>query len=115
MGKRPPALFCEPISFSPSEKEKGSRSQRKRELSKPEVHPVPPSCDSSFARFDLPAPNHLSAGNYAPHAILMMAVIDLPANTAKSKTFSYAASPEQGSGRLFPFLHRARRFFSFSE
>ena len=30
MGKRPPALFCEPISFSPSEKEMASRSQRKR-------------------------------------------------------------------------------------
>ena len=47
--------------------------RKERELPKPEVRPVPPSCDSSFARLDWPAPNHLSAGNYAPHAILMMA------------------------------------------
>ena len=48
--------------------------RKERERSKPEVHPVPPSCNSSRARSYLPAPNHLSAGNYAPHAILMMAV-----------------------------------------
>ena len=47
---------------------------------------MPPSCNSSLARSDLPAPNHLSAGNYAPHAILMMAVISLPTNTVKAKT-----------------------------
>ena len=50
------------------------------------MRPVPPSCNSSVTLSYLPAPNHLSAGNYAPHAILMMAVISLPANTAKAKT-----------------------------
>ena len=35
---------------------------------------MPPSCNSSFPRFDLPAPGHLTQSDYAPHAILMMAV-----------------------------------------
>ena len=35
---------------------------------------MPPSCNNSLNWSCLPAPSHLSVGNYAPHAILMMAV-----------------------------------------
>ena len=47
--------------------------RKERELPKPGAQTVPPSCDNSFAQSYLPAPGHISAGNYAPHAILMMA------------------------------------------
>ena len=47
---------------------------------------MPPSCNSSFTQSYLPAPSHLTSSDYAPHAILMMAVISLPTNTVKAKT-----------------------------
>ena len=67
--------FLKPFfSFSARKKRMVSIFQEKKEgCAKPELHPVPPSCNNSVAQSYLPAPDHLSAGNYAPHAILMMA------------------------------------------
>ena len=74
--------------LSPAEKEKNGFElpRKERRLCKPGVQTVPPSCDNSLNWLYLPALTHLSAGNYAPHAILMMAVISLPTNTVKAKT-----------------------------
>ena len=121
------ARIFEPILFFLPQKEKNGFNlpRKERGHSKSEVQPVPPSCDNSLNRPHLPAPNHLSAGNYAPHAILMMAVISLPANTAKSKTSMRRKSrarlwsiegvrgnhPKGFPGRLFLFL--AARHGSF--
>ena len=68
--------FFEPILFFLCQKEKnGFKLPRKeRGLLKPELQTVPPSCNSSHTRPYLPAPAHLTSSNYAPHAILMMAV-----------------------------------------
>ena len=68
-------FFLRPHFLFSARKGNGVARQRKRGLLKSEVHPVPPSCNNSVVRSYLPAPRHLSAGNYAPHAILMMAVI----------------------------------------
>ena len=67
--------FLNPFfSFSARKKRTVSICQEKKGgRAKPEVHPVPPSCDSSWNWPYLPALTHLSAGDYAPHAILMMA------------------------------------------
>ena len=80
--------FLNPFfSFSARKKRTVSIFQEKKEgLAKSGVHPAPPSCDNSLNWLYLPALTHLSAGNYAPHAILMMAVISLPTNTVKAKT-----------------------------
>ena len=59
---------------------------------------VPPSCDSSFARFDLPAPSHLSAGDYAPHAILMMADRQLLCDVVSSSAERRCAERRDLSG-----------------
>ena len=98
---------------------------------------VPPSCDSSFARFDLPAPSHLSAGDYAPHAILMMADRQLLCDVVSSSAERRCAERRDLSGgrderdgqlmaeifrvkfrttvRIGPlsFLGRLKPFFSF--
>ena len=55
--------------------------KRKRTGGNREVPTIPPSCDSSVAQSYLPAPNHLSAGDAAPRAILMMAGSYRLANT----------------------------------
>ena len=47
--------------------------KRKRTGGNREVPTIPPSCDSSVAQSYLPAPNHPTRSDYAPHAILMMA------------------------------------------
>ena len=47
---------------------------------------MPLSCDNSLNWPYLPALTHLSVRNYAPHAILMMAVISPPTDTVKTKT-----------------------------
>ena len=85
---------------------------------------MPPSCNSSRARSYLPAPNHLSAGNYAPHAILMMAVISLPTNTVKAKTSIRRKSRVRlwsiegvrgNHPKVFPGLFSFARRFLFGE
>ena len=76
-----------PSSFPKADRFAGSpfgsirKENGKRSSSKLDMQTVPPSCDSSVAQSDLPAPNHLSAGDYVPHAILMMAVGRHFANT----------------------------------
>ena len=57
---------------------------------------MPPSCNSSVTRSCLPAPDHLSAGDYAPHAILMMAVKRLRCNGSASLELAL----ELGFGQL---------------
>ena len=59
--------------------------RKEREPSKPEVQTVPPSCNSSVVRPYLPAPNHPTRSDYAPHAILMMAGRRLLTNIATSE------------------------------
>ena len=67
------ACVLRPYFLFSFRKGNGVARQRKKGFSKPEMHSVPPSCDSSVARSYLPAPDHISTGDYAPHAILMMA------------------------------------------
>ena len=68
--------ICAPILFFLFLRKKriaASGEEKKENFRNRGALPVPPSCNSSFAQFWLPAPGHLSAGNYVPHAILMMA------------------------------------------
>ena len=72
----PKETLFEPILFFLCQKEKNGFNlpRKERERTKPYLRTVPPSCDSSFSRSYLPAPGHLTQSDYAPHAILMMAV-----------------------------------------
>ena len=96
-GRCPHRPVFEPILFFLCQKEKNGFElpRKERGRSKPEVHPVPPSCDSSWNWPYLPALTHLSAGDYAPHAILMMAVRQRLADTQHPVESDGSVRPSQ--------------------
>ena len=107
----PKERFFEPILFFLCQKEKNGFNlpRKERWRTKPYLRTVPPSCDNSFSRSYLPAPGHLTQSDYAPHAILMMAVRQHPTDTVQPCVLRCTRRGGRPCPPVPPIFRRTRR------